>query len=52
MDKTGTITYGHPTVARIGLFCETRRLTKLLYLLLTAESNSEHPVASGMFSYL
>lgn len=49
MDKTGTITYGQPTVARLGLFCETRRLTKLLHLLLTAESNSEHPVASGMY---
>lgn len=47
MDKTGTITYGQPTVAKVTLFKNFQGLAKLLDVLLTAESNSEHPVAFG-----
>ncbi|XP_077290044.1 copper-transporting ATPase 1 isoform X2 [Arctopsyche grandis] len=51
LDKTGTITFGQPTVTRLTLFCESRQFPKLLDLMLTAELNSEHPVASAIVKF-
>lgn len=48
-DKTGTLTKGVPTVSRITLFNNqtTFPMARLLSSVATAESNSEHPLASG-----
>lgn len=50
-DKTGTITHGVPTVARVTLFNNWERpigLTQILALVGVAEMNSEHPIASAI----
>ncbi|XP_026313897.1 copper-transporting ATPase 1 [Hyposmocoma kahamanoa] len=48
-DKTGTITQGRASVARVSLLTgEPRALPDVLACLLTAELNSEHPVASAI----
>ncbi|CAH1642192.1 unnamed protein product [Spodoptera littoralis] len=47
-DKTGTITRGSATVAKLSLLTgSANTLGSVLACLLTAELNSEHPVASG-----
>jgi len=48
-DKTGTVTYGKPMVARISLFLKDQclSLAHVLAVLGTAEASSEHPIASG-----
>lgn len=50
-DKTGTITYGIPMVTKVSVyfgdvsdFC-----ANIFYLIGCAESNSEHPVATGIY---
>ncbi|XP_045528797.1 copper-transporting ATPase 2 isoform X1 [Pieris brassicae] len=48
-DKTGTITRGSTTVARVSLLTgEANSLQDILACILTAELNSEHPVASAI----
>jgi len=50
-DKTGTITYGKPTVSRICLFVDdvVCSLSLLLSIIANAEVSSEHPLASGKY---
>lgn len=49
LDKTGTVTYGAPMVSKICMFAfdGMMSLEKMLAVMGTAESNSEHPIASG-----
>lgn len=51
LDKTGTVTYGTPMVSRLCLFVEDAICTtsQLLAIVGTAEANSEHPVATGLY---
>lgn len=63
-DKTGTLTYGKPTVSRISVFAnelfeqypninELKKTLKCLFLLLgTAETCSEHPIASAICKFI
>ena len=56
-DKTGTITHGFPTVARLVLVQEWAgspldSLATLLSLLATAESSSEHPLAGAIVKFV
>lgn len=51
-DKTGTITRGSTTVAKLSLLTPSASsLYEVLACLLTAELNSEHPVASAIVSW-
>lgn len=53
-DKTGTLTHGVPRVSHVVLF--TSRITFTLPTVLaiagTAETSSEHPIASAIVSYV
>ena len=56
-DKTGTITHGFPTVARLVLVQEwagsaAHSLATLLSLLATAEASSEHPLAGAIVKFV
>ena len=48
LDKTGTITQGHPTVTEIVTGLDER---KFISLVASAESDSEHPVAEAIVNY-
>lgn len=55
-DKTGTITHGVPSVARVCLMEEGydnvgRSFATLLALVATAESSSEHPLATAIVKF-
>jgi Cu+-exporting ATPase len=50
LDKTGTITKGQPEVTDIISFQEYRR-TELLAMAVSAEKNSEHPLAEAIVKY-
>uniref|UniRef100_A0ACB8FW81 ATPase Cu transporting protein 7A n=1 Tax=Sphaerodactylus townsendi TaxID=933632 RepID=A0ACB8FW81_9SAUR len=52
-DKTGTITHGTPVVMQVRILVESNRMprTKLLALIGTAESNSEHPLGTAVTKY-
>ena len=55
-DKTGTITHGEPSVARLTLLEESytsrgRSLATLLAIAVTAESSSEHPLAGAIVRF-
>ena len=55
-DKTGTITHGEPSVARVcvieeGFNSVTRSLATLLAIAGTAESASEHPLATAIVKF-
>jgi Cu+-exporting ATPase len=53
-DKTGTVTYGVPHVAKVVLIGEdqsTSAQNKLLAIIGTAESCSEHPIAGAIVSH-
>ncbi|XP_075040541.1 copper-transporting ATPase 1 isoform X2 [Mixophyes fleayi] len=49
-DKTGTITHGSPIVMQVKVLVESNRMpaNKLLAIVGTAESNSEHPLGSAV----
>ncbi|CAI9590587.1 unnamed protein product [Staurois parvus] len=52
-DKTGTITHGSPVVMQLKVLVESNRMptNKLLAIVGTAESNSEHPLGSAVTKY-
>ena len=53
-DKTGTVTYGVPHVEKIVLLGKDQSSTarrKLLAIIGTAESCSEHPIAGAIVSH-
>ncbi|KAK3099390.1 hypothetical protein FSP39_003672 [Pinctada imbricata] len=52
-DKTGTVTHGEPRVARVAMFVEDSvcSFVKAIAIAGTAESGSEHPLASAVVSY-
>jgi len=56
-DKTGTITHGYPTVARICILQEwisdsSLSISTLLAILGMAESSSEHPLAGAIVKFV
>ncbi|XP_059152598.1 copper-transporting ATPase 1-like isoform X2 [Physella acuta] len=53
-DKTGTITHGVPRVARVSMFVKesTFSFIKFLAIAGTAETGSEHPIASAILKYV
>ena len=53
-DKTGTVTYGVPHIAQVLLQTadkSTHALRRLLAIVGTAESCSEHPMAGAIVKY-
>jgi len=53
-DKTGTVTYGVPHIADVLLLTadkSTNALHRLLAIVGTAESCSEHPMAGAIVKY-
>ncbi|KFO12635.1 Copper-transporting ATPase 1, partial [Balearica regulorum gibbericeps] len=52
-DKTGTITHGTPEVMQVKFLVESHRLphNKMLAIVGTAESNSEHPLGVAITKY-
>lgn len=52
-DKTGTITHGAPVVMQVKMLVEGNRMprNKILALLGTAESSSEHPLGAAITKY-
>ncbi|XP_051882485.1 copper-transporting ATPase 2-like [Pristis pectinata] len=52
-DKTGTITHGVPKVMRVGILRDVAelQLKKLLAVVGTAESSSEHPLGNAVTKY-
>lgn len=53
-DKTGTITHGVPKVARVSLFVKSGACSFIKFLAIagTAETSSEHPIASAILKYV
>ncbi|XP_049729247.1 copper-transporting ATPase 1 isoform X1 [Elephas maximus indicus] len=52
-DKTGTITHGTPVVNQVKVLVESNRIprNKILAIVGTAESNSEHPLGAAVTKY-
>ncbi|XP_015988129.2 copper-transporting ATPase 1 isoform X2 [Rousettus aegyptiacus] len=52
-DKTGTITHGTPVVNQVKVLVESNRVSrnKILAIVGTAESNSEHPIGAAVTKY-
>lgn len=51
IDKTGTITEGRPTVEKIGSFNTGFSEDEVLQLIVSLNSNSEHPLAEATVKY-
>ncbi|KAH9495243.1 ATPase Cu transporting protein 7A [Bulinus truncatus] len=53
-DKTGTITHGVPRVARVSMFVKENSCSFIKFLAVagTAETSSEHPIASAILKYV
>ncbi|XP_005093403.1 copper-transporting ATPase 1 isoform X2 [Aplysia californica] len=53
-DKTGTVTHGVPRVSRVSMFVRdsTCSFIKFLAIAGTAETSSEHPIASAILKYV
>lgn len=52
-DKTGTLTHGHPMVTKVITFVNESVCPKGIFLAAvgTAESNSEHPLATAIAEF-
>lgn len=52
-DKTGTMTYGAPSVTRISLFADEAdwTLERFLAVIGTAESGSQHPISTAIVKF-
>uniref|UniRef100_A0A5F9DEF2 Copper-transporting ATPase 1 n=1 Tax=Oryctolagus cuniculus TaxID=9986 RepID=A0A5F9DEF2_RABIT len=52
-DKTGTITHGTPVVNQVKVLVESNKISrnKILAIVGTAESNSEHPLGAAITKY-
>ncbi|XP_050998327.1 copper-transporting ATPase 1 isoform X2 [Acomys russatus] len=52
-DKTGTITHGTPVVNQVKVLVESNKISrsKILAIVGTAESNSEHPLGTAVTKY-
>lgn len=52
-DKTGTITHGTPVVNQVKVLVESNKISrsKILAIVGTAESNSEHPLGTAITKY-
>ncbi|XP_032384425.1 copper-transporting ATPase 1 [Etheostoma spectabile] len=52
-DKTGTITYGAPTVVEVKIVVEGNKMpcSRLLAIVGTAENHSEHPLGAAITKY-
>lgn len=52
-DKTGTITHGTPVVMQVKILVEDNQMprNKILAIVGTAESNSEHPLGTAITKY-
>lgn len=52
-DKTGTITHGTPVVNQVKVLVESNKISrnKILAIVGTAESNSEHPLGAAVTKY-
>ncbi|XP_006873804.1 PREDICTED: copper-transporting ATPase 1-like isoform X2 [Chrysochloris asiatica] len=52
-DKTGTITHGTPVVNQVKVLVDSNRVSysKILAIVGTAESNSEHPLGAAVTKY-
>ena len=48
LDKTGTLTKGHPELTDFESLSVCRRTSALLALLAAAEESSEHPIAEAI----
>ncbi|PKQ46143.1 heavy metal translocating P-type ATPase [Confluentibacter flavum] len=51
IDKTGTITEGKPTVEKIGAFGNSYSESEVLQIIVSLNSNSEHPLAEATVKF-
>ena len=51
VDKTGTITEGKPTVVKVGSFKDSFSESKIIQLIASLNSSSEHPLAEATVKY-
>lgn len=51
VDKTGTLTEGKPTVEKVGAFDDAFSEAEILQIIVSLNSNSEHPLAAATVRY-
>lgn len=51
-DKTGTLTQGNPIVTHVDIFSDSISNDKFYKIVASAESNSDHPLAVSITSYM